>query len=123
MKIDISDHSDLAVGFKSHNYVHGNTTCIDKRLKNLNRAAGTYTRRVLCRLETGLYRLMNLSITTPPDSSTIIVLNCTGRFLGKDCSSAQIATCLGVLSYCRLKRAPLIKGARAPNYVIPAECN
>ena len=30
-----------------------------------------------------------------------------GEFLGKDCSSAEIATCLGVLSYCRLKRAPL----------------
>ena len=30
-----------------------------------------------------------------------------GEFLGKDCSSAEIATCLGVLNYCRLKRAPL----------------
>ena len=37
------------------------------------------------------------------------MLNCNGEFLGKDCSSAEIhvATCLGVLSYCRLKRAPL----------------
>ena len=33
--------------------------------------------------------------------------SCKGEFLGKDCSSAEIATCLGVLSYCRLKRAPL----------------
>ena len=32
---------------------------------------------------------------------------CNGEFLGKDCSSAEMATCLGVLSYCRLKRAPL----------------
>ena len=30
-----------------------------------------------------------------------------GEFLEKDCSSAEIATCLGALSYCRLKRAPL----------------
>ena len=29
------------------------------------------------------------------------------EFLEKDCSSAEIATCLGALSYCRLKRAPL----------------
>ena len=29
------------------------------------------------------------------------------KFLEKDCSSAEIATCLGALSYCRLKRAPL----------------
>ena len=35
------------------------------------------------------------------------MLNCNGEFLGKDCSSAEIATCLGVLNYCRLKRAPL----------------
>ena len=34
-------------------------------------------------------------------------LNCNGEFLEKDCSSAEIATCLGALSYCRLKRAPL----------------
>ena len=32
------------------------------------------------------------------------MLNCNGEFLRKDCSSAEIATCLGVLSYCRLKR-------------------
>ena len=31
----------------------------------------------------------------------------TTEFLEKDCSSAEIATCLGALSYCRLKRAPL----------------
>ena len=35
------------------------------------------------------------------------MLNCDGEFLEKDCSSAEIATCLGTLSYCRLKRAPL----------------
>ena len=35
------------------------------------------------------------------------MLNCNAEFLGKDCSSAEIATFLGVLSYCRLKRAPL----------------
>ena len=35
------------------------------------------------------------------------MLNCNGEFLEKDCSSAEIATCLGALSYCRLKRAPL----------------
>ena len=35
------------------------------------------------------------------------MLNSNGEFLGKDCSSAEIATCLGVLSYCRLKRVPL----------------
>ena len=35
------------------------------------------------------------------------MLSCNGEFLGKDCSSAEIATCLGVLNYCRLKRAPL----------------
>ena len=35
------------------------------------------------------------------------MLNSNGEFLGKDCSSAEIATCLGVLNYCRLKRAPL----------------
>ena len=35
------------------------------------------------------------------------MLNCKGEFLGKDCSSGKIATCLGVLSYCMLKRVPL----------------
>ena len=35
------------------------------------------------------------------------MLNCNREFLGNDCSSTEIATCLGVLSYCRLKRAPL----------------
>ena len=30
-----------------------------------------------------------------------------GEFLRKDCSSAGIATCLGVCSYCGLKRTPL----------------
>ena len=35
------------------------------------------------------------------------MLNYNEEFLGKNCSSAEIATCLGVLSYCRLKRAPL----------------
>ena len=35
------------------------------------------------------------------------MLNCNGEFLGKDCSSAKIATYLDVLNYCRLKRAPL----------------
>ena len=35
------------------------------------------------------------------------MLNCNGEFLENDCSSAEIATCLGVLSYCRLKKAPL----------------
>ena len=33
------------------------------------------------------------------------MLDCNGEFLGKDCSSAEIATYLGILSYCRLKRA------------------
>ena len=39
--------------------------------------------------------------------NTWSMLNCNRDFLGKDCSSAEIATCLSVLSYCRLKRAPL----------------
>ena len=30
------------------------------------------------------------------------MLNGNGEFLEKDCSSAEIAMCLGVLSYCRL---------------------
>ena len=38
---------------------------------------------------------------------TWCMLNCNGEILEKDCSSAEKATCLGVLSYCRLKRAPL----------------
>ena len=33
------------------------------------------------------------------------MLNCNGEFLEKDYSSAEIATCLGILSYCRLKKA------------------
>ena len=37
---------------------------------------------------------------------TWCMLNCNGEILEKDCSSAEKATCLGVLSYCRLKRAP-----------------
>ena len=37
------------------------------------------------------------------------MLNCNGEFLENVCSSAEIATCLGALSYCRLKRAPLKK--------------
>ena len=37
----------------------------------------------------------------------LLILNCNGEFLEKDCSSAEIATCLGVLSYCRPKKALL----------------
>ena len=37
----------------------------------------------------------------------IIMLNCNGEFLGKDCSSAKIATCLCVWEYCRLKKTLL----------------
>ena len=67
-----------------------------------------------------LYRhngAMNKSVKLEPGTTewnqtcykdyTQSVLNCNGEFLGKDCSSAEIATCLGVLSYCRLTRAPL----------------
>ena len=37
------------------------------------------------------------------------MLNCNmnREFLGKDCTRAEIATCWGVLSYCRLKKALL----------------
>ena len=34
----------------------------------------------------------------------LLILNCNGEFLEKDCSSAEIATCLGVLSYCTLQK-------------------
>ena len=67
-----------------------------------------------------LYRhngAMNKSVKLEPGTTewnqtcykdyTWSMLNCKEEFLGKDCSSAEIATCLGVLSYCRLKRAPL----------------
>ena len=37
----------------------------------------------------------------------LLMQNCNREFLEKDCSSAEIATCLGVLSYCRPKKAPL----------------
>ena len=57
---------------------------------------------------------MNKSVKLEPGTTewnqtcyTWSMLNCNGEFLGKDCSSTEIATCLGVLSYCRLKRAPL----------------
>ena len=62
-----------------------------------------------------LYRhnvAMNKSVKLEPGTTewnqtcykdyTWSMLNCNGEFLGKDCSSA-----VGVLSYCRLKRAPL----------------
>ena len=68
----------------------------------------------------GLYRhngAMNKSVKLEPGTKAWnqtcykdymwSMLNCNGEFLGKDCSSAEIAMCLGVLSYCRLKRAPL----------------
>ena len=35
------------------------------------------------------------------------MLNCNKEFLGRDCSSAEITTCLGDLSCCTLQRAPL----------------
>ena len=65
-----------------------------------------------------LYRhngAMNKSVKVEPGITdqtcykdyTWSMLNCNGEFLGKDYSSAEKATCLGVLSYCRLKRAPL----------------
>ena len=67
-----------------------------------------------------LYRYneaMNKSVKLEPGTTewnetcyrdyTCSMLNCNGEFLEKDCSSAEIATCLGILSYCRLKRAPL----------------
>ena len=35
------------------------------------------------------------------------MLNSNVEFLGKDCSSVDIATCLGICRYCRLNRTPL----------------
>ena len=65
-----------------------------------------------------LYRhngAMNKSVKLEPGTTewnqtcykdyTWSMLNCNGEFLGTDCS--RLGACLGVLSYCRLKRAPL----------------
>ena len=67
-----------------------------------------------------LYRhkgAMNKSVKLEPGTTewnqtyykdyTWSMVNCNGEFQGKYCSSAEKATYLGVLSYCRLKRAPL----------------
>ena len=44
-----------------------------------------------------------------------------GEFLEKDCSSAEITTCLGALSYCRLKRAPLSSSPCISSPELPLE--
>ena len=55
----------------------------------------------------GLASFVGILLSLVACDYTWSMLNCNGEFLGKDCSSAEIATCLGVLNYCRLKRAPL----------------
>ena len=61
-----------------------------------------------------LYRhngAMNMSVKLEPGTTEwkvhVAYAKLQLRVFGKDCSSAEIATCLGVFSYRRLKRAPL----------------
>ena len=50
---------------------------------------------------------MKIGISVAKFYNILYSLFVRSEFLEKDCSSAEIATCLGTLSYFRLKRAPL----------------